>query len=612
MKKKQFIIWKKRVVKSLLVIILLFGMCVGSMIKNVSAATINQTISADDVNINDINFPDEIFRNWIKENLDLDKDDILTKIDIGSIKEIDIYGKDVVDLKGIEYFTNLEVLKCGGNWKVKKMDVSRNLQLKELQCSDIFLDSIDVSKNTKLEILSCRNIRLTTLDVRNLSSLKKLNCAENALTDLDVTQNKNLEVLTVYNNKLKDIDLANNLNLQTLRVDNNILTKLDVSTNKNLKELDCETNQLTCLDLNGNTNLTKVMFAVNRLVCLNLPVNQNINSGNENWYQTQTQTKIGNNSSFDLKSIAPFILESNITNVKGANIQGTILTDFKPRTLITYDYDCGSSKTIKVTLNVILADYSKVNQAVSKIPVDLGYYTLESVNNLNKAKNNVDYDKSIDEQDSVDGYAIAIENAIKNLIYKAADYTKVDQAIADIPRDLTSYTETSVKVLSEARNAVIRNKNITEQSIVDGYAIAIEKAIQSLELKPINKPSIIVGVDQIIKQGTAVTFTSNADIKDFIKVLMDGNEVSSKNYTLKAGSTIVTLNEEYTKTLSVGKHIISIVSTSGEAVVEFTITNAMNEEIDTPQTGDLTQFASWLLLFGLTSGLAMILLKRKQ
>lgn len=66
---------------------------------------------------------------------------------------------------------------------------------------------------------------------------------------------------------------------------------------------------------------------------------------------------------------------------------------------------------------------------------------------------------------------------------KTADYSKVDEAIAKIPSNLSQYTDETVKALNDAKNAVIRDKNITAQTSVDTYAIAIEDAITGLKLK---------------------------------------------------------------------------------------------------------------------------------
>ncbi|MEG1475093.1 MAG: hypothetical protein RSC10_04995, partial [Longicatena sp.] len=64
------------------------------------------------------------------------------------------------------------------------------------------------------------------------------------------------------------------------------------------------------------------------------------------------------------------------------------------------------------------------------------------------------------------------------LANKGADYTKVADAIASIPTDLSIYTDESVQILNEALEAVVADKNSTEQKIVDGYAEAIGNAIK--------------------------------------------------------------------------------------------------------------------------------------
>ena len=91
--------------------------------------------------------------------------------------------------------------------------------------------------------------------------------------------------------------------------------------------------------------------------------------------------------------------------------------------------------------------------------------------------------KNITEQSKVDKMAKAIEDAIADLQYKDADYTKVDAAIKKASAlkkdDYKNFSgvETAVK-------AVVRGKNIMEQSEVDKMAKAIEDAIAALEKKP--------------------------------------------------------------------------------------------------------------------------------
>ena len=64
-----------------------------------------------------------------------------------------------------------------------------------------------------------------------------------------------------------------------------------------------------------------------------------------------------------------------------------------------------------------------------------------------------------------------------------ADYSKVNAAIKKIPDDLELYTDNTVKVLNDARNAVVPDLDVTRQAEVDKMAADIEEAIKGLELK---------------------------------------------------------------------------------------------------------------------------------
>ena len=87
------------------------------------------------------------------------------------------------------------------------------------------------------------------------------------------------------------------------------------------------------------------------------------------------------------------------------------------------------------------------------------------------------------------------------------------------------------------------------------------------------KAVITAGANGSWQKGTkdSLSFTSNAAYKHFRKVQVDGKDLDAANYTVKEGSTIVTLKAEYLETLSVGKHTLAIVSDTGTAAAEFTI-----------------------------------------
>ena len=134
------------------------------------------------------------------------------------------------------------------------------------------------------------------------------------------------------------------------------------------------------------------------------------------------------------------------------------------------------------TLQYKDANYDKVNEAIAKTnKLNKGDY--KDFSGVDNAVNAVVRDKNITEQSEVDKMAKAIEDAIADLKYKDADYTKVDAAI----KKANALKKDDYKDFSGVKNAVkavVRGKNITEQSEVDKMAKAIENAISALEKKP--------------------------------------------------------------------------------------------------------------------------------
>ena len=119
-------------------------------------------------------------------------------------------------------------------------------------------------------------------------------------------------------------------------------------------------------------------------------------------------------------------------------------------------------------------------------------------------------------------------------------------------------------------------------------------------------PKIIDGNNAKIDKSSKepVSFRSDAAFADFIRVEVDGKElVKDKDYTLKEGSIIATLTPEFVATLSAGEHTLGIVSASGTAVANFTVTddnassdNSTDNTDKSPQTGDNSNIIFWSLI----------------
>ena len=152
------------------------------------------------ISINEANFPDANFRNYVLAQ-SYGADGIITNLEISAVKEMPVYSKEIVNLKGIEFFTALTYLSCSNN-QLTTLDVSMNTELTTLQCDGNQLTALDVSKNTKLGNLRCEDNQLTALNLSKNTELKKLSCGANQLTTLDVSKNTALEELRCYQNAI--------------------------------------------------------------------------------------------------------------------------------------------------------------------------------------------------------------------------------------------------------------------------------------------------------------------------------------------------------------------------------------------------------------------------
>ena len=429
------------------------------------------------VAIDNTNFPDANFRTFVK-NFDTNKDDSLSDTEIAAVEEIDCYDKGISNLKGIEYFTALRSLNCGYN-QLTALDVSKNTTLTKLYCKNNQLTVLDVSKNTALTYLRCNRNQLTSLDVSKNTALTKLYCSTNQLTSLDVSKNTALTKLDCYNNQLTSLDVSKNTALAGLNCGYNQLTALDVSKNTALTGLECSTNQLTSLDVSKNTALTYLDCDKNQLTSLDV---SNTDMDELDCDDNIYQIVVGNDRTFDLSTLPGNFNVAKTSDWSGGTVSGNTLTVDSDQDTVTYKYDCGKNRRRTFTLKCVKsADYTKVDEAIKKANA-LKKDNYKDFTAVETAVKSVVRGKSITEQSEVDAMAKAIEDAIEALQYKDADYIKVDEAIAKA-NALNKDDYKDFSAVESAVNAVVRGKNITEQSEVDAMAKAIEDAIAALQYK---------------------------------------------------------------------------------------------------------------------------------
>lgn len=111
----------------------------------------------------------------------------------------------------------------------------------------------------------------------------------------------------------------------------------------------------------------------------------------------------------------------------------------------------------------------------------------------------------------------------------------------------------------------------------------------STKITKLNEYKLLEGKDQI-SNNQDLTFKFSGRLENLSKVELNDKELDVKNYEVKSGSTIITLNNNYLKTLSAGDYNLKVTyNDGGYSNVTFKV-NEKKEEQDilpeNPETGD--------------------------
>ena len=275
-------------------------------------------------------------------DLGIDSDGIINgevlTADVENVLTLDVQGKNISDLSGIEDFVSLTNLNCGDNLltsvdlsqntaliilvcyynQFTSLDVTQLVDLEELNCESNQLTNLDVSQNINLTSLICTENQLNELIINQNTLLEKLLCDNNELTSIDVSQNILLTELVVTYNQLNEIDVSQNIELLHLRLTGNLFVEIDVTNNINLISLTAAVNQLTTVDVSQNTSLTSLSLAFNPLT--NQDLSYNVELSTLQIYDTQI-TNIDLSQNSNLTWIYCFNTPIESLNIKNGNTQ---------------------------------------------------------------------------------------------------------------------------------------------------------------------------------------------------------------------------------------------------------------------------------------------------
>ena len=312
----------KRTVTKLVAVMLAVLMLVSASVAGLPNGIfkIEKVYGANEIGINQTNFPDAALCNYLSENYDSDNDGCID--DVADVTQIMIgSSSEVTSLAGIEKFnmlisiyvynckfeavdltacTNLGIVYFQSEDSIKTVNVTgltdvwslsitstalnsvvgiENLpSLKYLTLSKTALTSLDLRNNTQLINVNVSNSNLETLLVKGVSSMTRLWCYSNRLTELDLEGCTSLVVLSCGDNNwnsaeplnLSDIYNISDLSCGSSKDTSAKIQKLTIPSGSKLTRLYVDGNGLTSLDVTAATNLQYLSCEDNPLTTLNI------------------------------------------------------------------------------------------------------------------------------------------------------------------------------------------------------------------------------------------------------------------------------------------------------------------------------------------------------
>ncbi len=268
--------------------------------------------------VNELNFPDPVFRQFVSDKCDTDHDGILSFTELKAAMTINVDFKGINTLDGIEFFSWLETLSCNGN-NLRYLDVSKNTKLKYLYVwknhinedamgrlvtsmpsgvyEGVFFplhSGYDDEENfiNPEQVAQAKAKGWKVYDYRQFPTTEyEGSVHEGIKIDEEHFPDRNFRYVVGYRSidqnedgylvdeelngvtsifaSDDDIESLQGVgyfpNLRLLMCNDNLLTTLDLTGNTKLEELNCSNNQLTSIDISNNSQLEIVNCVGNQL-----------------------------------------------------------------------------------------------------------------------------------------------------------------------------------------------------------------------------------------------------------------------------------------------------------------------------------------------------------
>lgn len=593
--------------------------------ENGVSAQADAAVPEGDIAINDENFPDPYFRDNVWWDFNTNRDDHFSPSEIANAKGIICDNKEISNLKGIEFFTEIWKLDCYYNNlktidlshnkklsyinciynKLEELDVSELPLLEKFACDGNKLQSIDVSENKKLKDFSCKENSLGTLNVSQNTELERLVCGHNNLTELDVSENKKLKQLWCYENKLSNLDLGNQTELEVLSCGDNPLSVLDVGANTNLEKLFVSNTNLTELNVSANTKLKNLDVSNTNLTSLDATNNTALATFNGK--DCSYNIAVEGDGKFDLTTLPGHFDASKATATGGGTINENenILTVDPNSQTFRYDYDIGqNNKKMNVVLNVHWHNYQWKHDG-TKHWRECTTANCPGLTDAQEAKAPHVYDNAKDKDCNTCGYvrplytvttdnaAAKLESEVEELKAPVAAGTEVILTAGNAPEGKTFAGWKLYKVVNDTESEItdetelaklLKNGIATTATLtltMPAYNVKAEPYYSNI---PYNIKAVNCTVDKTeAAKGDTVTATRRKpeanerftgwtvkvngveqDLDTFLKT--DADDPTKVSFVMPAENVEIKANFEGNPTLNIGDHVTANIDGSDASV----------------------------------------------
>lgn len=211
-------------------------------------------------NFRDENLAKAILEILEQKNLPDYKEETVKQALLG-IRQLDLSGKNIKDISGINEFKNLEALNLSDN-EIENIDAIKLANLMVLNLSNNKIASLVDLENRFgiLGLLELRELNLSNNQIKNIKALEPL---------------EKLEILDISYNKIKNIDaLKQKLNLRILNAGHNKISLLDElfardefgnSKEINLEEVDFSSNRIESIPELNCPSLVSINLSDNQI-----------------------------------------------------------------------------------------------------------------------------------------------------------------------------------------------------------------------------------------------------------------------------------------------------------------------------------------------------------